>query len=100
MNEDSADASIQDGDLVAVKSSKYTERPLIGQVTSTTQKYILVYWNLLWHMEAMERQRWWKTVTSTKTIDKTDIIQKVSFTKSIRLSTATVTELKTKYKLT
>ena len=92
-------------DFIAITSRVYKERPLIGQVTSighvtSTGQNIIIDWYIGTYSGTWKPWRGrenGKTVTYTDTIDKKDIIQIITFTKGLRLSTTTVKELKMKY---
>ena len=69
-------------DFVAVKSAKYTEKPLIGQITSQGKTNITIDWYIgtysgTWKPWKGREQG--KTVTYTDIIEQTDILQKVTF---------------------
>lgn len=93
---------VEEGEFIAVKSLKYHERPLIGQITSKDirQRTVTIDWYIGTYSGTW---RPWKgrdggkTVTFTETVDFTDILQKVTLTKSMRLPSSIVQELKAKY---
>ena len=93
------DVQVQLGDFIVMTSTKYKEKPLIGQVTSTGHN-ITIDWYIGTYSGTWKPWRGredGKTVTYRETIDRTDVIQTITFTKGMRLSTKTVKELKAKY---
>ena len=87
-------------DFIALRSQKYKEKPLIGRITSTGKTNVTIDWYIgtysgTWKQWKGREQG--KTVTFTDIIQRSDILQTLTFTKAMRLPTATVTELKTKY---
>ena len=85
---------------VAVRSTLYKEKPLIGQITKTGRADIQIDWYIgtysgTW--KPWKGREGGKTVTYMETINRNDVIRKVTFTRSMRLSTATTATLKTLY---
>ena len=92
----SKDIDVQVDSFVAVTSTRYKDKPLIGLVTATETDTITIDWYIgMW--KPWKGRVCGKTVTFTETIRMTDILQTVTFTKAMRLSSTTVSQLKEKY---
>ena len=88
------------GEFVAIKSPKFTERPLIGCVTSISSTTVIINW----YVESYSGTwKVWKGCENGKpmifqeVVNIEDFLAVVEFTKSRRLSPKTVSTLKELY---
>ena len=92
----SKDIDVQVDSFVAVTSTRYKDKPLIGLVTATETDTITIDWYIGTYSGTWKPWKGrvcGKTVTFTETIRMTDILQTVTFTKAMHLSSTTVSQL-------
>ena len=86
--------------MVAVRSDKYSEKPLIGQVTEVNKDDITINWYIgtfSGYWKEWKGRQDGKSVIFSDTIPFKDILQSVSFTKTMKLPPKTVAALKELY---
>jgi len=86
--------------MVAVRSAKYTEKPLIGQVTAVNEGNITINWYIgtySGNWKEWKGRQEGKPVIFSDSIPYKDVLLSVSFTKSMKLPPKTVAALKELY---
>lgn len=93
--------NVTTGEIVAVKSENYHDRPLLGRAVNLNGDNFTIEWFVGTYSGTWKEwtgRKNGKRVKYTDTIKYTDIVyQNITFTKSNRLSPSTVTSLKAAY---
>ena len=93
---------IKAGELIAVNSQKYPDRPLIGRATEVDSKKVKLEWMIGTYSGTWKEWRGredGEQVVYTDVIPRTDVVyHPINLTRSMKLSSQTVSELKKIYK--